>query len=364
MKRIIGTILIVAVLFSNAMLGKCEEAQSVNLEDIVEINITRRHWSSGTSLDYTTSDKNTIDFLMWFLDNMELSESNRSSTGTEEIFITLVNSAGEKVIFMTDGHYNMFVIIPQIEQLFCFKEEEFDYFLDRVTAIDKGEYVIDEKTMQAPSDWAKATVERAEAENLVPVFNRIGYRNSITRLDVCEIIEQFLFEHGYEKKIFDFHRKFYYDMGGPNTERRSWEIMTKEEVSDYDWKLYPEMQRLRRDNLFEDCDRRSVVILRALGIIDGMEDNKFYPNNMITREELAKIISNLWHYLNDDVLINAEEAEYNDYDEISDWAKVYVDEMSEIGVFKGTDSGDFEPKRNMTGEEVVVVLMRLFSAIQ
>ena len=44
---------------------------------------------------------------------------------------------------------------------------------------------------------------------------------------------------------------------------------------------------------------------------------------------------------------------------ISDWAAVYVDEMSAIGAFIGDDRNSFNPQNNITKEEFVVILLRL-----
>ncbi len=57
---------------------------------------------------------------------------------------------------------------------------------------------------------------------------------------------------------------------------------------------------------------------------------------------------------------DVRKSSYNDYDEISDWAKVYVDKVTELEILQGNDLGNFEPKRYMTKEEAVIALLRLF----
>jgi len=121
-----------------------------------------------------------------------------------------------------------------------------------------------------------------------------------------------------------------------------------------------------------------IWILTGIGAVDGKETVEqdgftfryFKQDDLITREELAKIVAGIYLNEEDEDLNPAYKPEYelrditktsfNDDDAISDWAKPYVEFTRELGIFKGDDKGNFNPKSNCTKEEVVAVGVRLY----
>lgn len=120
-----------------------------------------------------------------------------------------------------------------------------------------------------------------------------------------------------------------------------------------------------------------IWILTGIGAVDGKETVEkdgftfryFKQDDLLTREELSKIVVGIYtseeyrELLGDTSefkLPDVAKTSFADDSEISDWAKPYVEFTRELGIFKGDDKGNFNPKGNCTKEEVVAVAVRLY----
>jgi len=113
---------------------------------------------------------------------------------------------------------------------------------------------------------------------------------------------------------------------------------------------------------FADCTEHwakgYIGALAAQGIVGGVNDTDFAPDENITREQIAVILSRA---------LKLEEpfdsmAVFMDDDSISDWAYADVYKVLESGYMKGDDLGNFNPLANATRAEVATVIYRLHSA--
>lgn len=103
------------------------------------------------------------------------------------------------------------------------------------------------------------------------------------------------------------------------------------------------------------------VIQTALdnGIISSADN--FRPDDLITREEMAKIIcgiARLSELYDEDVVLSDT---YTDAEHISPWAKMYVKYISSSGLMKGREDGTFAPKDGATRAEAAAVISRMLS---
>ncbi|MCH1967463.1 N-acetylmuramoyl-L-alanine amidase [Paraclostridium sordellii] len=89
-----------------------------------------------------------------------------------------------------------------------------------------------------------------------------------------------------------------------------------------------------------------------VGYINGYEDNTFKPDKQITREEASKIIATALNLKGDGNL------NFKDSSEISNWAKSYVDALSDNNIINGYEDNTFRPHNNMTRAENVTILSR------
>ena len=187
-------------------------------------------------------------------------------------------------------------------------------FTDFIYALKTEQLILPESVLLEPSEWARVNIERAIENELVPKWNQIDYRGDITRLEVCQLVDNFLEIKGTKSKsIENYH--------------------------------------------FADTFDPAVENLYSLGVINGKSETEFCPYDYITREEAAKILSGLCDVAG--IEKNGTGADYADKDKISDWAVDYVEDMTTIGVFTGDNENKFNPQDNITKEELIVILVRL-----
>lgn len=98
-----------------------------------------------------------------------------------------------------------------------------------------------------------------------------------------------------------------------------------------------------------------IAKMQSAGLIPDelIKDNKLNPTSVITREEFAAVIAG--------ILKNADSTEYNfnDKDNISDWAKKYVYNAANSQIMIGDEENNFNPKGGLTRAEAAVIILKL-----
>lgn len=95
-----------------------------------------------------------------------------------------------------------------------------------------------------------------------------------------------------------------------------------------------------------------IGVAQNLGYISGYSETKFGPNDYITREQAASIISRI-QYLTD----NLDGVEnFKDNDKISDWAIKSVGAAAEAGFIKGYPDGNFKPSGTLSRAEALTMI--------
>lgn len=89
------------------------------------------------------------------------------------------------------------------------------------------------------------------------------------------------------------------------------------------------------------------------GIINGFDDGSFGPDELITREQLAVIISKAFS------LTEAAELNFADNAEISTWAYDGVAKTCAAGIMQGRDGNCFAPQATATRAEMAAILARV-----
>lgn len=92
------------------------------------------------------------------------------------------------------------------------------------------------------------------------------------------------------------------------------------------------------------------------GIVGGVTENSFAPDDNITREQMAAILSRAF-----DLKETSPEV-FADNGEISDWARDYVYACRKAGYMNGDAVNNFSPIDNASRAEVATVIYRLHSA--
>lgn len=164
------------------------------------------------------------------------------------------------------------------------------------------------------SDWAKENVEKAKELNIMTGNQNGEFEplRSITRAEFTAILLRLM-----------------------NTEL-SYEPSSFNDVSADHWSF------------------SYIVTASNLGFINGFDDNTFRPEDDITREEIAVIISRAFTLEE-----GTSTSSFSDDDQISPWAKEAAAKISASEVMVGSD-GYFSPKDNVTREMAAVVSIRLY----
>lgn len=87
------------------------------------------------------------------------------------------------------------------------------------------------------------------------------------------------------------------------------------------------------------------------GLIKGRTEEMFAPGEYITREEMASLLVRAYQYKTGSSLRADKKAGFSDYAEIGDWAKDYVNAAFERGLVKGYPDGSFLPANFITRAE-------------
>lgn len=120
-------------------------------------------------------------------------------------------------------------------------------------------------------------------------------------------------------------------------------------------------------NSFSDVDKEQyyskyVSWANENKIIKGIGENKFAPNEPITREQIAVTIKNLSHLLTKGEVVDSE-IKYLDSEKISVWAVEGVKYCQETKIVLGRSDGRFAPRENATRAEVAAVIERFIKKI-
>lgn len=167
------------------------------------------------------------------------------------------------------------------------------------------------------SDWTRSSVEMALKHNLIPDTLQTKYTETITRGEYATLIARL-----YEKI-----------KGTPIVERKT----------------------------FTDTKSTDIEKVAGLGIITGLGDGTFGPNNKITREQTAVVIYRLMTKLGHKFYQDYEEFDYYLKEEtkgISTWAREPAVHLFYESIVSIGDS--YRPKEAPTVEESIHQLMRVF----
>ena len=93
-------------------------------------------------------------------------------------------------------------------------------------------------------------------------------------------------------------------------------------------------------------------------IISGF-DGRFMPNDMITREEMVKIVVDAYKLMHEDFETVDYNIQFTDNHEISDWALGYIKTAVFYEIVSGMGDGTFMPKGLATRAQAATVIKKL-----
>ena len=95
------------------------------------------------------------------------------------------------------------------------------------------------------------------------------------------------------------------------------------------------------------------------GIVNGVSEKEFAPDNTITREQMAAIIFRYMKFKGLDMSIEEVDiTSYKDFDDISDYAKDAFQYACSKGIVSGTSQTTLEPKESATRVQMAAIFQR------
>ncbi|GAA0866125.1 family 10 glycosylhydrolase [Paraclostridium tenue] len=189
------------------------------------------------------------------------------------------------------------------------------------------------------------------------LFNRQGCRDKIKKSFENATSFTDIKGHWAENYINNFYNKGYINGYEDNTFKPENPITRAEFV-----KVFNKVFGLTKTSgkVFSDTvnhwAKNEIDIAVTNGVANGMSKEIFAPDKLITREEAAKMLANYKGIADSN---HDKSRRFNDYDEISDWAKDSVEGAIEYGYINGMGNGTLAPKNPMKRAEVVVMLSRI-----
>ena len=116
---------------------------------------------------------------------------------------------------------------------------------------------------------------------------------------------------------------------------------------------------------FTDTDNEKVAALYSLGIINGKSEKSFAPNDTLTREEAATILSRTIDKTWAEKYVPNKEVTFFDYWDISDWSEESIVEMYNLGIINGMEVKEngsvvIAPKSKLTAEQAITMIVRMY----
>ena len=115
------------------------------------------------------------------------------------------------------------------------------------------------------------------------------------------------------------------------------------------------------ENPFTDTSDPDIIAAYMLGIVSGDGKGKFRPNDSLTREEYFKIsvnlLSSIGYMFDDDEEIILDD--YNDGEDISNWAESSARLLIGIGIVKGGTDNNLNPDTIIVTQEALVIFSRI-----
>ena len=174
--------------------------------------------------------------------------------------------------------------------------------------------------LHTASTWAHTGITEAYHKGFIPADLQNHYQSTITRAEFCRMAVRWL-EYATDKSID--------------------EILSEKGLS-------------RDPNAFTDTTDPDILAAFALGITNGVGNNRFAPDEPFTREQAAVMMMNTCKAIGAETG-NHPPADFADMESASSWARDGISFVSANGIMRGTGFGNFSPKRMFSIQESILM---------
>lgn len=113
---------------------------------------------------------------------------------------------------------------------------------------------------------------------------------------------------------------------------------------------------------FSDTTDINVQKAAAIGVVSGVGNNNFAPNEKLTREQAATMLSRLAAAIGKPLTEQA--ATFADNNKVSSWASAAVGQAQASGIMGGVGNNTFAPQDDYTREQSIITITRLFDIVK
>ena len=196
------------------------------------------------------------------------------------------------------------------------------------------------------SPWASLYLSDAEDLIFSKDMSNVDFRKPISRLEFAEMVYEAM---GYMAGYTDYYTALQEaNANGENFFDTHGYTMPK---------IYPPAGEL----CFSDTDSIPVSALNRAGILLGKSESHFAPEDILTRQEAATVLSRISAYFS--LQSFPMETAFTDAGQISPWAREGAEIACGMGLMLGMADGSFSPQTQLTREQAVAVLIRLIDSV-
>lgn len=140
--------------------------------------------------------------------------------------------------------------------------------------------------------------------------------------------------------------------------------VTREEFAEIAVKLYEAYKGnipVVGNAYFSDTTNPEILKAANLGLVKGVGNDKYNPDALVTREQMATILQRVLVVLepNEDFSVSGVSS-FADDDKIESWAHLGVYYCTKTGIVTGIGDNMFDPDGNATREQAVIVCLRAY----
>ena len=177
-----------------------------------------------------------------------------------------------------------------------------------------------------PSAWAEDLVSAAIRSGLVPQSLQCNYTGAITRGQVAEMFVSLI-----EKSA------------GKDIEA----VMAERGLS-------------LSQSAFADTTDPNALAASALGIVGGVGDGRFDPQGILTRGQIATMLTRTAQVMG----VDTEGYTHSFVDVSGHWSSPFLGWPSQVGAVSGVGDGRFDPEGTLTTEQAIVMVYRAYEALK
>ena len=173
-------------------------------------------------------------------------------------------------------------------------------------------------TAEKPSSWAADSVNAAITAGIVPAPLQAQYTQATTRAEFCALAVA-LYETATGREI---------------RERAS----------------------------FNDTSDINVQKMGGLGVVNGISEGIFAPDQKLTREQAATMLARLAAVIGKPLA--GQRSSFADSGNVSSWAADAVGQMQASGIMSGVGDNLFAPTDDYTREQSILTMMRMYDMVK